>query len=102
TQKRPHRTPLFPYTTLFRSNRANQLGKGRGVVVVVARDQARRSPFLDRPHAIAIELHLEDPPGARERFLARFREHWSDIFGTDGDRKSTRLNSSHRTISYAV
>src|SRR5256886_3451025 len=41
-------------------NRADQLREGRGVIVPVARDQARGPAFLHRPHAIAIELHLED------------------------------------------
>src|SRR6266705_3713470 len=57
--RRPPRSTLFPYTTLFRSRR------GHGA--------HRRRPT---------------PPGHRQR--------------TRRDRKSTRLNSSHRTISYAV
>ncbi len=65
-------------------DRANQLGEGRGVIVPVARDQPRRPVFLHYPHAIAVELYLKDPPGAREWLLARFREHGSDILGTDG------------------
>src|SRR3712207_7975232 len=78
--RRPPRSTLFPYTTLFRSliaddvrildNRGDGGGSGRytttGVVVT-------------------------DLPG--DEF---------DIRGDDGDRKSTRLNSSHANISYAV
>src|SRR5437879_9476704 len=58
--RRPPSSPLFPYTTLFRSPPA---------------DAARRE--------VAEETGLED-------------------LALHGDRKSTRLNSSHRCISYAV
>src|SRR2546430_6230390 len=66
--RRPPRSTLFPYTTLFRSPR------------VLARQ--RRHPVLG-------ELLLDRP--------ARLR-----IAIAGGDRKSTRLNSSHSQISYAV
>src|SRR3712207_8158197 len=88
--RRPPRSTLFPYTTLFRSS------------------PGRRDEF----HAV------NRPPDARdvarqilfERRLAREREHGDFIlFGAHdrfderlGDRKSTRLNSSHANISYAV
>src|SRR5437867_12147651 len=68
----PPRSTLFPYTTLFRSPAA----PGR---------QPRTRPLLR-------ELQ-EARPG-----LAVRRE----VHGEVEDRKSTRLNSSHRTISYAV
>src|SRR5258707_5897314 len=69
--RRPPRSTLFPYTTLFRSRR------GRGA-------QLARRPRVRRvPDALG-----GDPPGDRR--------------GAQGDRKSTRLNSSHANISYAV
>src|SRR3712207_7713733 len=85
--RRPPRSTLFPYTTLFRSS-----------VEVVVRDHGRwRPPPADS--------------GSRGRGLALIRkladgvevEHPSDG-GTAVrlDRKSTRLNSSHANISYAV
>src|SRR2546428_5077167 len=58
--RRPPRSTLFPYTTLFRS-------PGQRAAL------ARRAPQRDPPH-----------------------------HAPDGDRKSTRLNSSHDQISYAV
>src|SRR5262245_63922315 len=70
--RRPPRSTLFPYTTLFRSRRALGLARNRG--------RARARP-LPRPVGLRGGL-----PGA-----ARLR-----------DRKSTRLNSSHLGISYAV
>src|SRR5437773_8410322 len=77
--RRPPRSTLFPYTTLFRS-----VGRARAR----ARDEVSRA----RGGAGA-----QTPPGARARSgIAR-------AGGCDRqDRKSTRLNSSHITISYAV
>src|SRR5258708_30334664 len=71
--RRPPRSTLFPYTTLFRS-RAQPLG-------------------LDLPALGDIAGDLGKTPQ-----LARFVAHGRD----DEDRKSTRLNSSHQIISYAV
>src|SRR5690349_22080964 len=73
--RRPPRSTLFPYTTLFRS----QGGNRRGHQVGGQGDQAAL-----RHHARACPVH-----GA-----ARHARHL--------DRKSTRLNSSHVEISYAV
>src|SRR3712207_7939636 len=75
--RRPPRSTLFPYTTLFRS-RAD----------VVA---ARRSPRLPQPRGARVGApHVQ---GGVELPLAH---------ALDEDRKSTRLNSSHANISYAV
>src|SRR2546426_2083585 len=72
--RRPPRSTLFPYTTLFRSPRVGpRRGRGDGERVGPGRDRRRRPGRGPRgPH-----------PSAR-------------------DRKSTRLNSSHLVISYAV
>src|SRR5262245_63096730 len=78
--RRPPRSTLFPYTTLFRSCRTVRARSRRGRAerrAFIA--QARRRP---RPHA-ALAVH--EQPAQREV-----------------DRKSTRLNSSHLGISYAV
>src|SRR2546427_8494872 len=73
--RRPPRSTLFPYTTLFRSH-------------AVARDDTLRAP-----EGSAHRVHTDgDCHGAVE---ARHRI-------ADRDRKSTRLNSSHSQISYAV
>src|SRR5437899_5462031 len=76
--RRPPRSTLFPYTTLFRSQSATRvLGRAdRG-------DHARRCPR----RAIAERAQRGAGHGSRVR---------------GGDRKSTRLNSSHLGISYAV
>src|SRR3712207_7064648 len=89
--RRPPRSTLFPYTTLFRSDeRLHDLrvGGGGGEVerrpaVLVGR--VRVGPVLqEQPH----DLRLLVPDGVEQRRQA--------------DRKSTRLNSSHANISYAV
>src|SRR5437667_9370863 len=75
--RRPPRSTLFPYTTLFRSR--SSPGAER-------RDHGGRAPR--RP---AAALHRR---GARRPQVRRP--------GDERDRKSTRLNSSHITTSYAV
>src|SRR3712207_7981003 len=85
--RRPPRSTLFPYTTLFRS-------AGR-----VDRDERPRPIALVRVLLAPEQVHV----GVRELLLApvgpdRAGEHAP---GAE-DRKSTRLNSSHANISYAV
>src|SRR5690242_21501185 len=86
--RRPPRSTLFPYTTLFRSGRGFGCGagderSGRGV-------QRRGGTGL---------AGRADRPGRRGRRLGRGRPTG---VSAAGDRKSTRLNSSHMSISYAV
>src|SRR2546430_6147512 len=87
--RRPPRSTLFPYTTLFRSGRGgvHRLGRGRGGDRRGDADLPRSRLAGCREGAIAT-----DPRRARGGDRARGRE----------DRKSTRLNSSHSQISYAV
>src|SRR5689334_24146042 len=83
--RRPPRSTLFPYTTLFRSHRVPARGDGSGVCMAVRIRAGARS----RP-ALAARLARQDAG----RLLLDQRD--------DQDRKSTRLNSSHSSISYAV
>src|SRR3712207_7805079 len=91
--RRPPRSTLFPYTTLFRSAWvAGRGGRGAG--------PAFRGRRLDlaRPRARLPDQPFEDHDGARS--LRR-----EAVLGAEcgrRDRKSTRLNSSHANISYAV
>src|SRR3712207_6920130 len=81
--RRPPRSTLFPYTTLFRSARA------RGGADARAADR----PHLQLPHVGGEHIRIFWHRGiAPCRSRATERE----------DRKSTRLNSSHANISYAV
>src|SRR5256885_13040167 len=70
--RRPPRSTLFPYTTLFRSVDAD--------AAVADRRRHRR----------------------QRRFIAPVHRHLRPFVGERADRKSTRLNSSHLVISYAV
>src|SRR3712207_9563653 len=83
--RRPPRSTLFPYTTLFRSQRRARLREAGEVDGGVGRLSAGgRTP-------------VEVPKGAGAPVLgARGRQE------VLGDRKSTSLNSSHAHISYAV
>src|SRR5687768_17703391 len=77
--RRPPRSTLFPYTTLFRSPD-------------VARDQRLERPRALAPRGAALQRHLE---------LVQVDLHLR-VLAVELDRKSTRLNSSHGYISYAV
>src|SRR3712207_6922144 len=83
--RRPPRSTLFPYTTLFRSDRALAGGEG--------------TPEADREGHVAHHGQPHAAPLRGERLVDGRREVVVDL---DGDRKSTRLNSSHANISYAV
>src|SRR5687768_17697962 len=76
--RRPPRSTLFPYTTLFRSEQGEEGGE---------QDHERAGALgcAGRPHGRRRDRDPEGPQAAGP-----------------GDRKSTRLNSSHGYISYAV
>src|SRR3712207_7146329 len=92
--RRPPRSTLFPYTTLFRSH-------------LTALDRARRYEHADRQ----LQSHPKEQ-GPRLKSLWRLRRRdgqrrrpergREEGPASAGDRKSTRLNSSHANISYAV
>src|SRR3989442_5085561 len=85
--RRPPRSTLFPYTTLFRSHRE------------VAR-QAHLTHLDLRP--LERRRHARRPPrGGMEQDVPNRSPHDYEVFSRL-DRKSTRLNSSHVRISYAV
>src|SRR5258708_28663853 len=75
--RRPPRSTLFPYTTLFRSRKVTW-------TKFIARDDAVTNVDMRGPEIFL--LSHKDAPTFKEKL----------------DRKSTRLNSSHQIISYAV
>src|SRR3712207_6990257 len=84
--RRPPRSPLFPYTTLFRSH-----------------------PRRATQGAADAEQHFPEGRPARREVAEGEDRHSAEHGDTgapaetgQGDRKSTRLNSSHANISYAV
>src|SRR2546430_8293758 len=95
--RRPPRSTLFPYTTLFRSHLAAVAPKG---ITVAVTQLHGGKPWRSQPTG---------------RYFEAARAALKEAFGRDvvvtgeggsipvvGDRKSTRLNSSHSQISYAV
>src|SRR3712207_8433315 len=97
--RRPPRSTPFPYTTLFRSC----LGRGSYSEVYVARDAAA---VEGQPRTVvikALNTHLQGVPDAElERTLIENFRNEAIALDRVRDRKSTRLNSSHANISYAV
>src|SRR5256885_3848245 len=85
--RRPPRSTLFPYTTLFRS------GVLRGPAPAGA-------PLGDRPGESRGRARARQPSSLR--VLPHADPGGSEADPAAGDRKSTRLNSSHLVISYAV
>src|SRR3712207_8971793 len=89
--RRPPRSTLFPYTTLFRSREREEGGVAGEQED--ARGDHRRGMDEGRDRCRARHC-VGEPDG--ERDLRRLAA------GAEEDRKSTRLNSSHANISYAV
>src|SRR3712207_8047240 len=81
--RRPPRSTLFPYTTLFRSPIGEHRHLGRAVTVRLLPGQQRAQVVHPEVAQLPAQLRDGEP-------------------GVAGDRKSTRLNSSHANISYAV
>src|SRR2546426_8404051 len=88
--RRPPRSTLFPYTTLFRSVHVG--GKPLAAAERVAGYRGRE--LVGQKYARPLEVVPLPPEGQRALVVAGAFER--------PDRKSTRLNSSHLVISYAV
>src|SRR5207253_8828822 len=93
--RRPRTSPLFPSTTLFRSRRQDQqpcaIADGAGGIIV---GNGRVEREAARDHAKRLHHPESQPVAAQQGAALRQVER--------PDRKSTRLNSSHVAISYAV
>src|SRR3712207_9102056 len=100
--RRPPRSTLFPYTTLFRSLGAHAGVPAAEVAGLELRDVVGRL-VREAPHAHRMRelAHAGAPPAPRHAPGARPGECVREA-GRGEDRKSTRLNSSHANISYAV
>src|SRR3712207_8944983 len=95
--RRPPRSTLFPYTTLFRSRLLRGLWTGFGVRTWKASAAAKLTGSQEQAQAwIGRAVTTWEAEGrATAAEAAAMRAHMQD-------RKSTRLNSSHANISYAV
>src|SRR5258708_30070999 len=87
--RRPPRSTLFPYTTLFRS------------LTIVGDGEDR-----EKLETLTKDLNLKNVTFEGKKYGEQLQEYYknADVFVicSDQDRKSTRLNSSHQIISYAV
>src|SRR5256884_9285525 len=100
--RRPPRSTLFPYTTLFRSLRESGHADEQRVA---ARENRGEDAVQHIPLAHDALADLSEQVGARGRqALEQLDVSGNRGRGTGdgGDRKSTRLNSSHGYISYAA
>src|SRR3712207_7796471 len=88
--RRPPRSTLFPYTTLFRS--------GEGVFAELRFEEAHEG----LGDAVAVLEGVLVDGVLHHRVEQRRGEDQLGAAVVEGDRKSTRLNSSHANISYAV
>src|SRR3712207_6969841 len=94
--RRPPRSTLFPYTTLFRSK--PYMTKSSGVRCSMQNQKMTRSRKSDTDTLLELNTYLNYVLKSVNACCSVVGE-WS---GRMGDRKSTRLNSSHANISYAV
>src|SRR5207249_10629836 len=100
--RRPPLHPLFPYTTLFRSPATAT--HGPRPLTTVHHDHQRRTEPRPKQRvrhrcqelAESISRHMTDPKAEDSRVITPRQ------LPCEEDRKSTRLNSSHVSISYAV
>src|SRR3712207_7763330 len=86
--RRPPRSTLFPYTTLFRSDQPQH----------AARQEFQQGEF-ERLEEFDCREFLTQ---CRAQLIPSMVQQDGRFRGRQGDRKSTRLNSSHANISYAV
>src|SRR3712207_7244677 len=85
--RRPPISTLFPYTTLFRSSSDHQDACGSASGAGFLREQSPDEPIVRAGGHVQRRRREQPVDGAHQ---------------SAGDRKSTRLNSSHANISYAV
>src|SRR3712207_9019649 len=85
--RRPPRSTLFPYTTLFRSDRVID-------ITTTGRKSGQPRRIETWFHHLDGQIYLTGTPGPRDWY--------ANLVANPSDRKSTRLNSSHANISYAV
>src|SRR3712207_9450304 len=100
--RRPPKSTLFPYTPLFRSGRLRRprprpAGRGRRRVLLRLQPLAPGGVAADTQPVGRAVARADETEGRRRPPARRLRPR-----RLDADRKSTRLNSSHANISYAV
>src|SRR3712207_9198973 len=100
--RRPPRSTLFPYTTLFRSLASLHETFAQAWVrrrMVSRGGLCRSTSVCCAPNTHLMQFSLRGPPNL---YFAKPKGVILGVFSAREDRKSTRLNSSHANISYAV
>src|SRR3712207_9275084 len=100
--RRPPRSTLFPYTTLFRSASKSFFADQKGYQYL-----GKLTYLLSEDHNVSVSVSgAPSTAGGVNRFSISDRTGQPEVTLVNGhqtaDRKSTRLNSSHANISYAV
>src|SRR3712207_8113688 len=91
--RRPPRSTLFPYTTLFRSEDVGPESAVEEIALAAALQSVGRQAAEQPKEAVRLGTAVQHH---------RFARHQQGTRHGQLDRKSTRLNSSHANISYAV
>src|SRR5207249_11983955 len=98
----PPRPPSFPYTTLFRSIDHDQFIRAEPPVSAFVGIAALVAPGHNRVRGNGAGFQAGDLDGKLEPLTRQNLAAMDQLATLDPDRKSTRLNSSHVSISYAV
>src|SRR3712207_9134858 len=100
--RRPPRSTLFPYTTLFRSEIDGVEGLDNVIIIGASNREDMIDPAILRPGRLDVKIKIERPDAEAAREI--FSKYLTPTLPLhrEEDRKSTRLNSSHANISYAV
>src|SRR5256885_16592618 len=100
--RRPPRSTLFPYTTLFRSRPGSERGRVEVDRRAGGKSVEARLPVVDGDERSRTSGECVER--TRDEQTPRCRGHGEEDWDAGGtrDRKSTRLNSSHLVTSYAV
>src|SRR3712207_9482962 len=100
--RRPPRSTLFPYTTLFRSHLEslgwNDLVAQKRQLTSELKELSDKLIDIDRNRLRSIGNTIKEQRTLLDSYTERLKQIRSEV----EDRKSTRLNSSHANISYAV
>src|SRR5256885_11705272 len=96
--RRPPRSTLFPYTTLFRSTPVSVNGSRSNTTNYVLDGANNNDHYTNAPNPMPNPDALQEFSVQTNNFSAEFGRNAGAVV----DRKSTRLNSSHLVMSYAV
>src|SRR2546429_7903301 len=100
--RRPPRSTLFPYTTLFRSRLIEEFARIQNPGQQQRGVNGRKFAFPGPPAGVHLEEVIEPTPASDSAVGVGSLRLFPKSGERSQDRKSTRLNSSHGYISYAV